>query len=58
MTNFKAQKAWENFMKKGHLLKERYKKDCPPYLPCLTATGDKYFYTKERVEDLNGFLSV
>ncbi len=55
----KTQKAWENFMKEeDNLLKEMFEKNCPPYLPCLTATGDKYFYTKERAEDLSGFLGV
>ena len=38
----KTQKAWENFMKEeDNLLKQTYEKNCPPYMPCLTATGDK-----------------
>ena len=55
----KTQQKWEEFMiEEDKLLKQTYEKNCPPYLPCLSATSDKYEYTKSRAEDLSGFFST
>lgn len=55
----KTQKKWEEFMKeKDNLLKQTYEKNCPPYLPCLVAAGDRYHFVKARAEDLSGFCGL
>ncbi len=55
----KTQKAWENFMKEeDNLLKQMFEKDCPPYLPCLSATGHRYHFVKNRAEDLSGICNT
>lgn len=53
----KSQEKWEEFVKQHNiLLKQTYEKNCPPFLPCLTASSDKYEYIKTRIKDLSGFL--
>lgn len=55
----KAQAKWEEFMEENNLLLEMtYEKDCPPYLPCLTAQGEKSDYTKNRAVELIGFYNI
>lgn len=55
----KTQQKWEKFIKEEDiLLKQTYKKNCPPYLPCLVASSDIYEYTKSHAEDLSGFCGL
>ena len=55
----KSQAKWEEFMKENNLFLEMiYEKDCPPYLPCLVAQGEKSALTKEHAQLLIGQHNV
>ena len=55
----KAQAKWEEFMKENNLLLEMtFEKDCPPYLPCLVAQGERSALVKEHAQLLIGQHNV
>ncbi len=55
----KTQKQWEDFMNEyDKLLKQTYEKNCPPYLACLCAQGERYHLVKERIEYLSEFIDI
>lgn len=55
----KAQTSWQSFINENDkLLELTYEKNCPPYLPYLSAADDRYEYAKSRAMDLSGFLET
>jgi len=46
------------YERRGQSFKTNVRKNCPPDLPCLLASSDRYHYAKYRAEDLSGFFGT